>query len=65
MYAICIFVRQLATMKKGTKVRNQYGKILTVVEVIDLKMVRVREEYNNLYHITKVYPVKKFKNFTS
>jgi hypothetical protein len=41
-------------MKKGTKIRNQYGETLTVIEVIDGLMVRVYEDFNNLYHISKI-----------
>jgi hypothetical protein len=39
---------------KGQKVKNQYGEVLTVLEVSD-NMVRVSEEFNNLYHITKLF----------
>lgn len=38
---------------KGQKVKNQYGEVLTVLEQIE-NMVRVLEDYNNLYHITKL-----------
>jgi len=41
-------------MKKGTRVRNQYGETLTVIEVIDGTMVRVYEAYNDLHHISKL-----------
>ncbi len=44
-------------MKKGTKVKNQYGDKLTVLEVIDNKMVKTYEDLNNLYHITKLFIV--------
>jgi len=43
-------------MKKGDKVKNQYGETLTVLEVIG-SSVRVYEENNN-YHITKLW-IKK------
>ena len=42
-------------MKKGTKVKNQYNETLTVLEVIDNTTVRVYEDINNLYHITKLF----------
>lgn len=45
-------------MKKGTKVTNEYGQKLTVLEVIDGTMVRVYEDFNNLYHITKLFVAK-------
>ena len=45
-------------MKKGTKVKNQYGETLTVLEIIDLTTVRVYEDFNNLYHITKLSVIK-------
>ena len=50
---ICSYKKRKA-MKKGTKVKNQYGETLTVLEVIDGVMVRVYEDFNNLIHITKV-----------
>lgn len=42
----------------GERVKNQYGEIRTVIEVIDQKMIRTYEEPNNLYHITKLFPCK-------
>lgn len=44
----------MKALKKGIKVRNQYGQYLTVMEVIDGKMIRTYEEPNDLYHITKI-----------
>lgn len=41
----------------GTKVLDQYGTLMTVLEVID-NMVRVYEDFNNLYHISKLTIVK-------
>jgi hypothetical protein len=43
-----------SNLKKGTKVKNQYNHILTILEVIDNTMIRVYEDYNNLYHFTKL-----------
>ena len=55
----CTFVpnKHEMIMKKGTKVKNQYGDKLTVLEVIDNKMVKTYEDLNNLYHITKLFIV--------
>ena len=47
----------MLNLKKGTKVKNQYGEILTVLKVIDGTAVRTYEDYNNLYHYTKLFPV--------
>lgn len=46
----------MKTLSKGQKVKSQYGKILTVKEVIE-NTVWVVEEYNNSYHITKVWTI--------
>ena len=43
-----------AELKKGQKVRNFYGQTLTVLEVIDSLMIRTYEDFNNLYHFTKL-----------
>jgi len=40
-------------IQKGQKVKNQYGQTLTVIEVVDLTMIRTRED--GLYHFTKVF----------
>lgn len=42
-------------LKKGAKVKNQYGDTLTVLEVIDGVMIRTYEDFNNLYHYTKMF----------
>ena len=42
-------------LKRGTKVKNQYGETLTVLEVIGGLMVRTYEDFNNLYHCTKLF----------
>jgi len=42
-------------LKRGTKVKNQYGETITVLEVIDGLMVRTYEDYNNLYHCSKLF----------
>ncbi|MBN1989383.1 MAG: hypothetical protein JW783_08310 [Bacteroidales bacterium] len=42
-------------LKRGMKVKNQHGKELTVLEVIGGLMVRTYEDFNNLYHCTKLY----------
>jgi len=44
-------------LTNGTKVKNQYGQRLTVLEVIDGLMVRVYEDFNNLIHITKIFKI--------
>jgi hypothetical protein len=54
---ICATFNNKEIMKKGTKVTNQYGDKLTVLEVIDNKTVRTYEDFNNLYHITKLFIV--------
>jgi len=46
----------MKNLTKGQKVKNQYGEILTVKEVIE-NTVYVLEEYNNTYHITKVWAI--------
>ena len=43
----------MTTFIKGQKVKNLYNETLTVMEVID-GMVRVYEDFNNLYHHTKL-----------
>lgn len=45
---------KIKDIKRGQKVKNKFGKILTVIEVIDGLMVRTYEEYNNLYHISNL-----------
>ena len=45
-------------LTKGTKVKNNYGETLTVLEVSDGLMVRVYEDFNNLIHISKISLVK-------
>jgi hypothetical protein len=40
--------------RKGSVVKNLYGKKLTVSEVINDTMVRAYEEPNDLYHHTKL-----------
>jgi hypothetical protein len=47
-----------AQIIKGTKVKNNYGETLTVLEVVDGLMVRVYEDFNNLIHISKISLVK-------
>lgn len=42
-------------LKRGTKVKNQYGETLTVLEVVGGLMVRTYEEFNTLYHCSKLY----------
>jgi len=47
-------------MKKlsiNQKVKNQYGDVLTVKNVVG-NSVYVFEEYNNTYHITKIFAIK-------
>lgn len=44
----------MKNLTKGSKVKNQYGESLTVLEVIDNLMVRTYEDFNNLYHISKL-----------
>ena len=44
-----------SNLKRGTKVKNQYGETLTVLEVIGNLMVRTYEDFNNLYHCTKLF----------
>jgi len=46
-------INKMKNLTKGQKVKNQYGVTLTVVEQIE-NMVRVVEDYNNLYHVTKL-----------
>ena len=41
-------------LKIGTKVTNQYGERLTVAEVVG-NMVRTHQDYNNMYHHTKLF----------
>lgn len=41
-------------MAAGTKARDQYGKIVTVISVWD----NVVWTTNGVYHITKLFPVK-------
>jgi alpha-glucuronidase len=36
------------------EVKNQYGEILTIVEISE-NMATVLEEFNNLYHTTKLF----------
>jgi hypothetical protein len=43
-----------SNLKRGPKVRNQYGETLTVLEVIDNLMVKTYEDTINLYHYTKL-----------
>lgn len=45
---------KVSELKRGTEVKNQYGNILTVLEVIGGLMIRTYEDYNNLYHYTKL-----------
>ena len=57
---IIIITQKLTTMttsnlKRGTKVKNQYGETLIVLEVIGGLMVRTYEDFNNLYHCTKLF----------
>ena len=44
-----------ANLKRGTKVKNQYGETLTVLEVIGGIMINTYEDFNNLYHCTKLF----------
>ena len=41
-------------IKNGQQVKNFYGIVLTVCEVIDGLMIRTYEEINDLYHYTKL-----------
>ena len=66
LYIIIITQKQkdmtVANLKRGTKVKNQYGETLTVLEVIGGLMIRTYEDFNNLYHCTKLfYEGKKIK----
>lgn len=45
----------ISEVKRGQKVKNQYGQTLTVFEVIGGMMVRTYEEVNDLYHCTKLF----------
>ena len=59
LYLCIIIIKQkdmtTANLKRGTKVKNQYGETLTVLEVIGGLMVRTYEDFNNLYHCTKLF----------
>jgi hypothetical protein len=41
-------------LKRGMKIKNLYGETLTVFEVVGSLMIRTYEDFNNLYHPTKV-----------
>lgn len=41
-------------LKRGMKIRNSYGQTLTVLEIVGSLMIRTYEDFNNLYHPTKV-----------
>ncbi len=41
-------------IKRGTKVQNQEGKTLTILEIVGGLMVRTYEEFNSPYHATKL-----------
>lgn len=45
---------KISDIKAGDKVTNFYGENLTVLEVIDHLMIRTYEDFNNLYHFTKL-----------
>lgn len=45
----------VSELKKGTKVKNQYGESLTVLEIIDNLTIRTYEDFNNLYHFSKLF----------
>lgn len=45
----------MTNLKKGSKVKNQYGETRTILAVIDGRMIRTFEEPNNLYHPSKLY----------
>lgn len=44
----------ITEIKPGQKVKNFFGETLTVSEVIGDTMIRTLEDYNNLYHFTKL-----------
>ncbi len=51
-----------AELKRGMKVKNQFGATLTVLEVVGGLMIRTYEDFNNLYHCTKlIYNGKQIK----
>lgn len=59
-YKLYIYINKTINMKaqqlkRGMKVKNQHGKELTVLEVIGGLMVRTYEDFNNLYHCTKLH----------
>ena len=46
---------KIQDLKRGMKIKNQYGQTLTVLEVVGGLMIRTYEDFNNLYHCTKVF----------
>ena len=46
---------KIDNFKRGMKIKNQYGETLTVLEVIGGLMINTYEDFNNLYHCTKVF----------
>ena len=42
-------------IEPGLKVKNQYGRQLTIFEIISLSRITVVEEFNNWYHPDKLF----------